>query len=94
MSLIANDTVLAPVHWPRYFYNRTDARRESEAVLSRVIIRCAFTQSLSGQPETAILPFVVGNERSKARFWDRYTAARGWECFEKGNPWSECRDNL
>lgn len=44
MSSIGNDTVFATVHWPRYFYNWTDARRESEAVVSRVIIRRAFTR--------------------------------------------------
>lgn len=63
-SPIGGDTVFATVHWPRHFYNRTDARRESEAVVSRVIIRPVIkpARNCNSSPftdggETASFPF-------------------------------------
>lgn len=77
VSSIGNDTVFATVHWPRYFYNWTDARRESEAVVSRVIIRRAFTRVI--KPARNCNSSIPSWRPARSRFRSRAVSRSAYE---------------
>lgn len=90
--IVRTATVFATVHWPRYFYNRTDARRESEAVvhISRNYPARVLRGPLSNQPENSNSS-ISSWRPARSRFRSR-ALSRAWDPRAKIPPAREIPD--